>query len=256
MVSSSHLRACVGELDQFERGLQRSLDSLHNKLRKAIDEQRRFEADASHELRTPVAGLRARLEEAQLNPGEVDLDKLLERALGDVKRLQSIIDDLHLLSQVEAAGRPAGPVPVDLAEFVQAEVSRRDHKHEVTVKGERGVVVTAVPPRLGRLLGELLDNAQRHARSLVRVDVRRAGGLGELVVCDDGPGIPPHERERVFDRFARLDTARSRDRGGSGLGLAIVWKIAEAHGGDVHAEEAPGGGGVFVVRLPLARTAR
>ncbi|WP_182884808.1 sensor histidine kinase [Microbispora sp. H10885] len=248
----AQLQDCVGELDGLERSLERSLGVMRGKLEAAINVQRRYEADAAHELRTPVAGLRAQLEEAQLNRAEIDLDSLLERALSDVNRLQAIIEDLHLLCELQEAARLVEPVPVDLAEVVRAQVPRCAGRHEVKVKAEPGLVVSSVPARLGRLLAELLDNAQRHARFLVRVEIRRAGDLGELVVSDDGPGIPAHERERVFGRFTRLDDARCRDRGGTGLGLAIVRNIAEMYGGSVHAEEAAGGGAALVVRLPLA----
>ncbi|MEU8172483.1 ATP-binding protein [Microbispora hainanensis] len=102
------------------------------------------------------------------------------------------------------------------------------------------------------MLSKLLDNAQRHAKTVVFVQVRRTAHAAELVVADDGDGIGEEDRERVFDRFTRLDAARSRDRGGTGLGLAIVRNIVNGHEGEVHVERSSAGGAAFVVRLPLA----
>jgi signal transduction histidine kinase len=243
-----YLRESADELDQMER----HMNVMRRKLARSIDWQRQFEADASHELRTPIAGLRAQLEEAQLHAGEIDVEDLLERALEDVDRLQAIVNDLHLLAQMQAADIAAERVPVDLAELVQAEISRRTDRHNVEVHAQTGIMVDAFATKLRRLLAELLDNAQRHARHVVQVKVRRAGGQAELVVADDGAGIAKTDRQRIFERFTRLDTARSRDRGGSGLGLSIVHNIASAHDGTVHVEDCPIGGACFVVRFPLA----
>jgi signal transduction histidine kinase len=243
-----NLRDSLGELIKIET----HLTSMRRKLDQAIDWQRRFEADAAHELRTPVAGLRLQLEAAQQHPDEIDVEQVLDRALQEVDRLQEIVDDLHLLAQTRAAGKTVAPAPVDLAQLVQAEVSRRADGHRIEVHAPEGVVVNAVAPKLFRLLTELLDNAQRHARHVVEVHVRKAGDQAELIVADDGDGIAEADRQRVFQQFVRLDAARSRDRGGTGLGLSIVHNIATAHAGTVHVEDSSTGGARFVVRLPLA----
>jgi signal transduction histidine kinase len=174
--------------------------------------QRRFAADAAHELRTPLAGLRVQLEEAKLHPGQTDLRELVDSALRNVDRLQAIITDLLLLARVSAGGS-AGWKSLDLAELVRKEVGRRSDRVPVRVRLEDGIVVDAVEGQLARLVANLLDNAQRHASSTVEVEVGRRGGEAELCFSDDGVGVPERDREQIFEQFARLDEVRSRDQG-------------------------------------------
>ncbi|MCW2912145.1 MAG: two-component sensor histidine kinase [Actinomycetia bacterium] len=110
------------------------------------------------------------------------------------------------------------------------------------------------PTHLGRLVTNLLDNARTYARHSIQIQVRHHDATAELTVTDDGPGIPVQDHEHVFERFARLDTARCRHHGGTGLGLAIARDIAHAHNGTLHVEDAPGGGARFVLRLPSPGT--
>ncbi|MEV4455332.1 HAMP domain-containing sensor histidine kinase [Microbispora sp. NPDC049633] len=217
---------------------------------RALRRQREFAADASHELRTPLAGLRTQLEEAQLHPDETDLRSLLRDALSDVERLEGIIDDLLLLAKVGATAPDRKPV--DVSALVRDEVARRTDRIPVRLQLADGVRMHAAPRHLARLLTNLLDNAQRHARSVVEVGLRRDEGYVELWVGDDGPGVPARERERIFERFARSDTARSRGHGGTGLGLAIARDIARAHCGTLVAAESPYGGAMFVLCLPVS----
>jgi signal transduction histidine kinase len=224
-------------------------------MERALNHQRQFAADASHELRTPVAGLRAQLEEAQLHPDETDLPGLLEHSLRDVDRLQSIITDLLLLERI-GAGAPQPRGDVDLATIVAAEVARRGDSGMLRLQLAPGVKVVATHTQLSRVITNLLDNAERHARGFVSVEVRRAGLSAELVIDDDGEGIAEADRERIFQRFTRLDAARSRDRGGTGLGLAIARDIVQTHGGTIEASTSPEGGARFVVRIPLAEPVR
>ncbi|GAA3409206.1 GAF domain-containing sensor histidine kinase [Streptosporangium vulgare] len=249
---------CVDNARRYtrEHAISAELERVTASLQQALDLQRRFTTDASHELRTPLAGLRVTLEEARLHPDETDLADLMEHALGDVDRLQAIISDLLMLARIGAAP-PAALESVDLAVLAKAGTARRtDDPHPARLDLTADVTADAVPEQIRRVLDNLLDNAQRHAARDVLVTVRRAGGMAELSVTDDGPGVPPAEREHIFQRFARLDTARSRDRGGTGLGLAIARDIAHAHHGTLHAEDAPSGGAHFVLRLPLnTRTA-
>jgi signal transduction histidine kinase len=250
---------CIDNARRYtrEHAISMELERVTASLQQALDRQRRFTTDASHELCTPLAGLRVTLEEAHLHPDETDLADLVKHSLGDVDRLQAIISDLLMLARIGAAPPTAALESVDLAVLAEAGTARRTgDPHPVRLDLTAGVTTDAVPEQIRRVLDNLLDNAQRHAARGVMVTVRRAGNMAELSVTDDGPGVPPAEREHIFERFARLDTARSRDRGGTGLGLAIARDIAHAHHGTLHVEDASSGGVRFVLRLPLnTRTA-
>ncbi|TDD35710.1 HAMP domain-containing histidine kinase [Nonomuraea terrae] len=212
-----------------------------------LERQRQFAADASHELRTPLTAIRVQVEEARLHPGDIDLPDLLDHVTGDLDRLEGIVDDLLLLATIET-GLDGRLEQVDLTTLVETAAA-----HDVRLDLEPAVTVEAAPCLIARLLANLLDNARRHVAHTLQVSLRRAGGRAELAVTDDGQGVPPADRERIFERFARLDTARSRNRGGAGLGLAIARDIAAAHHGTLHVENADDGGARFVLRLPLVR---
>lgn len=227
----------LGQLGQLERELQ---------------SQRQFVSDTAHELRTPIAGLRVQLEEAQLHPEQSSLPNVLARALSDVDRLERIVSDLLLLARLGAGALPARE-KVDLAELVETEVSRRVvDRIAVRLRLERETIIDAVGVQIGRVLTNLLDNAQLHAERTVEIEVCRNGDCAELAVTDDGEGVAEADRERIFKRFTRLAAGRSRDTGGTGLGLAIARDIARAHHGTLRAEASTGGGARFVLRLPLA----
>jgi signal transduction histidine kinase len=189
------------------------------------------------------------LEGGEAHPQLLDVGGLLE----DVVRLQHLAADLLLLARLDAGEAPRA-VRVDLADLVREETARR--LEQVRAEGLEDApaeaVVTGSRSQLARVLGNLLDNAQRHAREQVLVRVRGTQGWAVLTVADDGPGVPEGERERVFERFVRLDDARARDDGGAGLGLAIVREIVARHGGTITLGEAAGGGALFTVRLPSA----
>ncbi|WP_440103402.1 sensor histidine kinase [Streptosporangium sp. H16] len=231
--------------------LLKRLESARSRVDQSLIQQRRFVSDASHELFTPIAGLRTLLEEARLHPDETDLDELLADALEGVDRLQRIVTDLLVLAKV-GAHTPDAFVNVDLGEMVRAAISRRDNGVPVRLRLAPGVRANVIDAEITRLLANLLDNAQRHARHAVLVEVCRNGRYGELAVTDDGDGIAAADRERVFERFTRLDTARCRNRGGTGLGLTIARDIAESHRGTIDVEDSSTGGARFVLRLPLA----
>ncbi|WP_214415747.1 sensor histidine kinase [Sphaerisporangium fuscum] len=217
----------------------------------ACERQRRFTTDASHELRTPLAALRVQLEEARLHPEQTDLHELLDSALGAVRRLEKIVGDMLTLAEV-AAARAGGCEPLDLAALVEQRVRARVDRLPVRLLLEYGAIVDVVRLDIARLLDALLDNAQRHGWRAVDVEMRRDGAYAELLVGDDGPGIPEGEWERIFQEFSRLDTSRCRDQGGAGLGLAIAYAVATAHDGTLCAGVSPAGGAQFLLRIPLA----
>ncbi|NUR84117.1 MAG: HAMP domain-containing protein [Nonomuraea sp.] len=228
--------------------LARAVNSTLARLERSAQQQRQFASDASHELRTPIAGLRAQLESAQLYPDDTDVEALVDSALRDTDRLEAIITDLLLLARIGSRVDVARE-PVDLAELVRQELAVRTDKLPTRVELAEGVVVEAVRLQLARVLTNLLDNAQRHAETMVRVVVAREGATAVLAVENDGQEIAECDRERIFERFTRLDAARSRDAGGTGLGLAIARDVAMAHRGSVCVEDCEGGAR-FVLRLP------
>ena len=223
--------------------LARTTNETLAALETSVERQRRFVADASHELRSPIASLRTQLEVAAAHPELLDLDGAVE----DTVRLQRLAADLLLLARLDA-GEGIGDRRVDLGELAERCARGRDG---VTVEAP-AVEVTGSRGQLERVLGNLLDNAQRHARAAVAVTVRREGEQAVVEVADDGSGVPAADRERVFERFVRLDEARGRDDGGAGLGLAIARDVAVRHGGTLTVRDAPAGGALFELRLPVA----
>ncbi|MEU9185871.1 HAMP domain-containing sensor histidine kinase [Streptomyces sp. NPDC048484] len=239
-----------GTHDEVAR-LARTTNETLAALEASVERQRAFVADASHELRSPIASLRTQLEVGAAHPELLDV----EGAVEDTVRLQRLAADLLLLARLDA-GERSTDVRVDLAALVRTEAGQRaGDRVEVSVDADvdgNVVEVSGSRGQLARVLGNLLDNAQRHTRSSVTVTVRRAGEWVLLEVADDGAGVPAAERERVFERFVRLDEARTRDDGGAGLGLAIARDVAVRHGGSLTVREAPAGGALFELRLPAA----
>ncbi|WP_329155032.1 HAMP domain-containing histidine kinase [Streptomyces sp. NBC_01456] len=224
--------------------LARTTNETLAALELSVERQRRFVADASHELRSPIASLRTQLEVAMAHPELLDVPG----AVVDTVRLQRLAADLLLLARLDAGERPAD-ARVDLAAMVREETSQRlADRVPVRIGEPAGGEVSGSRGQLARVLGNLLDNAQRHAAEWVRVSVVREGEWVALRVEDDGPGVPPDERERIFERFVRLDDARARDDGGAGLGLAIARDVAVRHGGSLAVRT----GSVFELRLPAA----
>ncbi|MEU0967643.1 HAMP domain-containing sensor histidine kinase [Streptomyces sp. NPDC005917] len=229
--------------------LARTTNATLKALEAAVDRQRRFVADASHELRSPIASLRTQLEVGTAYPQLLDVSG----AVKDTERLQQLAGDLLLLARLDAGEKPVLR-RVDLAELVREEAGRRPaDRVPLTIDAEQRWEVNGSRGQLARVIGNLLDNAQRHARSEVTVSVRLNGGQVVLTVSDDGDGVPHAESERIFERFVRLDDARSRDDGGAGLGLAIARDIAQRHGGTLTAGTSRAGGALFELRLPPAQ---
>jgi signal transduction histidine kinase len=236
-----------GSRDEIAR-LARTMNQMLVRLETAATRQQQFVADASHELRSPLAGIRQAAEVSRAHPEALPSGELADAVLQEAARLQRLVDQLLTLARTGAA-RPTADVDLDDLALAGA-------------RGIRGCTVdtTGIGPArvrgdataLTQVVRNLTDNAARHARTTVAVAVRTRGDVAELVVDDDGPGIAPGERERVLERFVRLDEARARDAGGSGLGLAIVREIVTAAGGTVVISSAPLGGARVVVTFPAA----
>ncbi|MFC4534119.1 sensor histidine kinase [Sphaerisporangium dianthi] len=230
--------------------LARTANQTLARLEEAVKQQRRFASTTSHELRTPIAGLRARLEESVLYPDDVDPRQTIRDALSLTQRLETIVEDLLVLARLRS-GSPAEHEPLDLLTLVREAIATLPVGGvPIDVHGERDITVLGNPVQLIRVLDNLLANGRRHARDGVDVTVERAGDQAVVIVDDDGDGIAPKDRERVFERFVRLEDGRRREPGGSGLGLAISRDIAQAHNGTLRVEDSPRGGR-FVLRLPL-----
>jgi two-component system OmpR family sensor kinase len=218
---------------------------------------RRFVADASHELRTPLASVRAYAE--LFERGAKDRPDDLARAMAGIeresRRMGLLVDDLLLLARLDQ-GRPIERLPVDLTELAGEAVDAArmlEPGRRLDLSASGPVTVVGDRERLRQLLDNLLANVRAHTPASAGADVRIEASTDRTVlleVADDGPGLSEEQRAKVFERFYRVDSSRSRDAGGAGLGLAIVAAIAEAHGGDVEVESAPGRGASFRVRLP------
>ena len=239
-----------GSRDEIGR-LARTMNLMLTRLQDSRDRQRQFVADASHELRSPVAGIRQAAEIARAHPAALPDGELADTVLDESVRLQRLVEQLLVLTRADDGGshRARHDVDLDDVAFVEA---RRIARGGLTVDtaGIGGGRVRGDAAALGQVVRNLVDNAARHAAGAVGIGVRETGDAVELIVDDDGPGIPADQRERVFERFVRLDDARTRDAGGSGLGLAIVREIVTAHGGTVVVSASPLGGARFTVRLP------
>ncbi|WP_090481546.1 sensor histidine kinase [Nakamurella panacisegetis] len=210
-----------------------TLNQMLDRLALARDRQRAFVADAAHELRSPLASITLQLEVAQrLGDG----GQVLEDLRVDVDRLSVLIEDLLLLARADAdSRRPAAMRTFDVGALAAQVADSAGGHARVSVRADtdQGCSIKADPEEIRRAVGNLVANAVRHARSAVSVRVRRVGSNVQVDVIDDGSGIPPADRTRVFDRFTRLDDARDRDAGGSGLGLSIVADIVRRAGGTV-----------------------
>jgi signal transduction histidine kinase len=247
----------VPEASDEVRVLAVTLNDMLARLDDAQQRQRDLVSDTAHELRSPIASIRAQLEVALDHPEQQDWTETASDVLADTLRLARLAEDLLVLARLDDRGTrpPPGRRPVDLSALA-AEEAGRSAGARVPVTASTGdrCVVTGDPDGLRRVLRNLIENALRYAKSGVGVTARREGDDVVLSVSDDGPGIPAKDRERAFDRFVRLDAARSRDgqeAGGSGLGLAIVRATALTHGGSAGLEDAAPGLRA-VIRLPAA----
>ena len=231
--------------------LAQTMNTMLGRLEDAATRQRRFVSDASHELRSPVAVLRAGLELARARSDQPHVQDMLDNLLAEEGRLEALLDDLLLLAAHEEGGRAVAPAqPVDLASLAAAEAERPRRVPVRLVAPPDGAIVTGARSQLARVLSNVVDNAARHAASGIEITLSSGGGRVRVLVDDDGRGIPEADRERVFERFTRLDEGRARNAGGTGLGLAVVRAIITSHGGTVTVAESPRGGARLVADLP------
>ena len=228
--------------DEIHR-LAVTLNGMLHRMDAARARQRAFVADAAHELRSPLTNMRTELEVAQRLADRTDWPALADDLLTDVERLSRLVDDLLLLARADEADvrRPAATEPVEIGGLL-GEVAARNPSPLLHVDAPPMPLRTAGDrDALTRVIANLVDNAVRHAAGSVRLTAAADGAYHLITVTDDGPGIPAADRERVFDRFTRLDDARARDAGGAGLGLAIVRELVRRHGGTVTLHDAAPG---------------
>ncbi|MCC4908770.1 HAMP domain-containing sensor histidine kinase [Microbacterium sp. cx-59] len=232
--------------------LATTMNGMLDRLDDAARAQRRFVSDASHELRSPLATIRQYAELADAHPETTSVTELAQVVREEGLRLQGLVDALLLLARLDE-GDDGRRESVDLDDVALAEAARlRGIGMDVDSSGIGPARVSADPRLIGQLARNLVDNAARHARGRIAVSVTQRGNVAVLVVEDDGEGIAPEERDRVFERFVRLDDARARDAGGSGLGLSIVRGVAEAAHGSVTVDDSRWAGARFTVTLPAA----
>lgn len=232
--------------------LARTMNLMLDRLEGSSERQRRFVGDASHELKTPLASVRLQLEVALASKEAVDWGATATAVLAQNQRMERLVGDLLYLARSDEGRVQSSTGPVDIDELVLAEVARfglNGGGPRIDVSKVAGGRVTGRAEDLRRVVQNLLDNAVRHAESLVSIELMTTGVTVKLVVGDDGPGIPPAERHRIFDRFTRLDEGRTREGGGTGLGLAIARDIIETYGGTIGVEDSAAGTRM-VVRLP------
>jgi len=231
--------------------LASTMNEMLDRLQAASERQRKFVADASHELQSPIAALRTQLEVAIAQPATTDWAATSSDLLAESRHMERLVRDLLFLARSDGEESVRRIEPVDLDDIVLEEATRLRSSARVGVdaSGVSAAPLSGNRDELTRLVRNLLENAEHHAESRVRIRLSAEGHEIILMVEDDGPGVAPAERERIFQRFTRLDEARSRHNGGTGLGLAIVKEITERHGGTVCVENAAPGAR-FAVRLP------
>ena len=256
-ISSSDLneRVPVPERNDEISALAVTMNEMLARIEAGQAAQQRFVGDASHELRSPLTTILSALEVAVAHPNLFDETLATQTLIPEAQRMKTLIDDLLLLARADERGLGVARDDVDLDDLVAAEANRIRQQGSLDVRAElRPARVTGDSAALSRVLRNLMDNAARHAVSQVEVDVRPTGDGVLVTVFDDGPGIAPVDRARVFDRFVRLDADRSRKAGGAGLGLAIVREIVVAHRGSVSIGDRDGLGTVVSVVLPLSQS--
>ena len=232
--------------------LAHTMNRMLDRLESAADAQRRFVSDASHELKSPLAALRASVEVAQAYPAASDWPATGEVVLQEALRLERLVADLLMLTRADERGLQLRREEVDLDDILANEVARLRSTTDLRVVTQiKPVRVIGDRDRLQRAVRNLIDNASQHARSGVSLTLTVIDQHAHIDVTDDGPGVQPADRKRVFERFVRLDESRARAAGGTGLGLSIVAQIVAAHDGDVALMDPPTAGCLVRVRPPV-----
>jgi signal transduction histidine kinase len=232
-------------------GLAVTMNKMLSRIEAGHRAQQRFLGDASHELRSPLATIISGLEVAEAHPELLDADLAINTLLPEAHRMRTLIEDLLLLARADEQNLVLHKEDVALDDLAEVEAARVRREMECTIYTDICPArLTGDPAALSRMIRNLVDNAVRHANSLIAIEVSSRSGTAKLSLSDDGPGIAPAERTRVFERFVRLDSDRSRSGGGAGLGLAIVAEVVAAHGGTVTIDDRPGGGTKMIVALP------
>ena len=255
-ISSTDLAQRVpvpGARDEIAQ-LATTMNAMLGRLENGRAAQHRLVSDASHELRSPLTTITTALELASARPELMDSELIDESLLPEARRMHRLIEDLLLLARSDEHATELRHDDVDLDDLLQAEASRLraiGSVHVVTHIQACRTVGDRVA--LARVIRNLVDNAVRHAASTVTMDCHCESGRAVIIVADDGPGIPHQDRARIFERFVRLDPARTRSSGGSGLGLSIVEEIVRSHDGTVAVTDAVDGGATFALTLPLGQ---
>jgi len=239
--------------DEISR-LAATMNTMLDRLEEGVTRLQRFVADASHELRSPLTRIRSELEVDVSDPDSSDLAATHRSVLEETIAMQELIEDLLFVARTHGGEQAIRRRPVDLDDLVMAEAQRlrAEGAVAVDVSGVAAVQVMGDASQLARVVRNLGSNAARHASRRVEFGLTELDGTALLTVTDDGPGIPQPEIQRVFERFTRLDEARSREAGGSGLGLAIVRDIVARHKGTVEVDADKSPGARLIVRLPIA----
>lgn len=228
----------------------RTFDGLVARVDDVLNKQRQLLADTSHELRTPLTTVRGNLDLLERDLPPAERAEVLTETREEVDRMARLVRDLLLLAESGSSALQLEKVPLRLDLLTREVVRRLPRGERVTIDAEP-VMVHGDDEHLRQLVANLVQNALRHATSKVKVNVQRRPPYALLTVEDDGPGVPSGALQRVFDRFYRVDSGRSRTQGGAGLGLAIVKHVAEEHGGRAWAENRTDGAGArFSVELP------